>query len=62
MDAAGCELPLMWLNYRRGYDVEAMRQRETELQRRVRVLEEQLADERKKNDHIAEFFAKARAA
>jgi plasmid maintenance system antidote protein VapI len=62
MDVFGTEFPLMWLNYQRGYDIEAMRHRETELQRQLREVREQLEAERKKNDHIAEFFAKARAA
>lgn len=62
MDAAGWELPLMWLNYRRGYDIEAMRQRETELQARVRQLEEQLAQERRERQVITNFVREARAA
>lgn len=62
MDACGSELPLMWLLYQRGYDVEDLRQRETELQARVRRLEEQLAQERRKNEVIVEFHRQTRSS
>jgi hypothetical protein len=62
MDAAGSELPLLWLLHRRGYDVEALRQRETELQARVRQLEDQLAQERRERQVITAFVREARAA
>lgn len=62
MDAAGSELPLMWLMYQRGYDVEAMRQRETELQRRVREAEERAAKAESKLETITQFMREARAA
>lgn len=37
MDACGNELPLLWMLYSRGYDPESLRQRETELQKQLRV-------------------------
>lgn len=41
MDHCGNDAPLMWMNYARGYDLDSLRKRETELQRRVRILEEE---------------------
>jgi len=39
MDAAGNEIPLLWLLHSRGYDPTSIRKRETELQRQVRELQ-----------------------
>jgi plasmid maintenance system antidote protein VapI len=41
MDHCGNDAPLMWLNFDRGYDLDSMRKRETELQRQVRMLTEE---------------------
>ncbi len=62
MDACGTEFPLMWLNYQRGYDIEAMRQRETELQRQLREANERAAAAESKLATITEFVKQARAA
>lgn len=62
MDACGNELPLLWLLHSRGYDPRSLRRYETDVERENRELKEQLEAERLKNAHIAEFFAKARAA
>lgn len=43
MDRCGNDAPLMWMNHARGYDIASMRKRETELQRRLRVVEEENA-------------------
>lgn len=62
MDAMGNELPLMWELHKRGYDPSSLRRYESDVERENRELREKLAKEIQKNDHIAEFFAKARAA
>lgn len=62
MDACGNELPLLWLLHSRGYDPRSLRRYENDVERENRELREQLEAERQKNNHIAEFFAKARAA
>jgi plasmid maintenance system antidote protein VapI len=62
MESCGTELPLMWLNHRRGYDVEAMRQRETELQAENRRLREQLEEAKKEHAVILRFVREAKAA
>lgn len=62
MDACGTELALMWLNHRRGYDVEAMRHRETELQAENRRLREQLEAAQKERAVILQFWRDAKAA
>lgn len=62
MDAMGNELPLFWALHQRGYDPGSLRRYETDVERENRSLREQLAEQIRKNDHIAEFFAKARVA
>lgn len=52
MDMAGNEAPLEWLAHSRGYELRPL---ETELQRRVRVLEEQLAEERRRAKWMADL-------
>lgn len=42
MDACGNDAPLLWMAHQRGYDVAAMRKRESELQRENRLLKEQV--------------------
>lgn len=43
MDHCGNDAPLWWMNFDRGYDLESLRKRETELQRENRLLKEQNA-------------------
>lgn len=37
MDEAGNEVPLMWLLYKRGYDLHSLRKRESETEEKLRV-------------------------
>lgn len=62
MDAAGTEFPLLWLCHQRGYDIEAMRQRETELQAELRLERDARIAAEAKLATVAEFFKQARAA
>ena len=62
MDACGTEFPLMWLNYQRGYDIEAMRQRETKLQAELREAQDRAWQAEAKLATLVEFFSKTRAA
>ncbi len=62
MDCFGTEFPLMWLNYRRGYDIEAMRQRETELQQQLRVARERADKLESDLATIKSFLKDTRAA
>lgn len=41
MDHCGNDAPLWWTNFDRGYDLDSLRKRETELQRQVRMLTEE---------------------
>lgn len=61
MDACGSELPMLWLLHQRGYDVEALRQRETELQQQLR--QEREARERAESElaTIKNFMREVRA-
>jgi hypothetical protein len=46
MDVCGNDAPLLWMLHARGYDLASLRRRETELERKVRELQEQLDRER----------------
>ena len=46
MDACGKDAPLLWMAHQRGYDLESMRQRESETEKALRVANEALAKER----------------
>lgn len=41
MDLCGNDAPILWMNYRRGWDLHAMRRRETETERENRLLREE---------------------
>ena len=41
MDACGNDAPLLWMVHARGYDLHAMRRRESELERENRLLREE---------------------
>jgi plasmid maintenance system antidote protein VapI len=43
MDACGNDAPLLWMNFDRGFDLHAMRRRETEIERENRLLREENA-------------------
>lgn len=41
MDACGNDAPLLWMNHQRGWDLHAMRRRESELERELRLAREE---------------------
>lgn len=43
MDHCGNDAPVLWMNYARGFDLHAMRRRETETERENRLLREENA-------------------
>ena len=43
MDACGNDAPVFWMNYQRGWDLHAMRKRESETERQNRMLREENA-------------------
>lgn len=43
MDLCGNDAPLLWMNHSRGWDINSMRRRETEMERQVRALREENA-------------------
>lgn len=57
MDLCGNEAPLLWLVHARGYDTAALRKRETEMERRVRELEEKLEVERTRSRVLVEALS-----
>lgn len=54
-DACRNEAPLMWMNMRRGYGVIPL---ETELERQLRLTQEQLAEERKLREYAESLLAR----
>lgn len=45
MDRCGNDAPLLWMLHQRGYDLASLRKRETEVERELRQVREQLAQE-----------------
>ena len=45
MDRCGNDAPLLWMLHQRGYDIASLRKRETEVERELRQVREQLAQE-----------------
>lgn len=43
MDACGNDAPLLWMNHARGWDLNAMRRRESELEQDLRLAREEVA-------------------
>lgn len=41
MDVCGNDAPLLWMLYRRGYDIASLRKRESEMEREIRLLREE---------------------
>lgn len=41
MDTCGNDVPVLWMAYQRGFDLHAMRRRETELERQLREVREE---------------------
>lgn len=41
MDICGNDAPLLWMLHQRGYDIGALRKRESEMEREIRLLKEQ---------------------
>lgn len=62
MDKCGNDAPLLWMLNARGYDLSSLRRKETELERKVRLLEEELARERSDRAVERRLFTELRAA
>lgn len=54
MDICGNDAPLLWMLYRRGYDLNSLRKRESEMERQIRELRERLEREELKNRVLVE--------
>lgn len=62
MDFCGNDAPLLWMLHARGYDLNSLRKRETELERRLRETQEALAKEREEREVERRLFRELRAA
>ena len=56
MDLCGNEVPLYWLTYARGYDVASLRKLESETEKALRIVQEELEREKEKNRIIVELY------
>lgn len=54
MDVCGNDAPLLWMLHQRGWDIGSLRKRETETERELREVREQLAREQLKNQALVE--------
>lgn len=54
MDVCGNDAPVLWMLHQRGYDVASLRKRETETERKLRAVSEELDRERLKNQALVE--------
>lgn len=57
MDVCGNDAPLLWMNHQRGWDLAAMRRRETETERELRMAREEIAMLKLKNKVLVEAVA-----
>lgn len=55
MDYCGNDAPLLWLLHQRGYDLNVLRKRESELERQLREQTERLAEAEKEINYLKEF-------
>ena len=60
MDFCGNDAPLLWMLHARGYDLSSLRRQETELERRLRLAEEALAQEREERALERRLFRELR--
>lgn len=56
MSLCGNDAPVLWMLHQIGYDLHALRRRESELERRLRESEEALARERSERAAVEETF------
>lgn len=54
MDVCGNNAPVLWMLYQQGYDIGSVRKRETETERELRLVREELDRERLKNQALVE--------
>lgn len=62
MDVCGNDAPLLWMLHQRGWDIGSLRKRETETEKELRLVREQLAREQLKNSALVEALTGRRAA
>lgn len=62
MDKCGNDAPLLWMLYARGYDLGSLRKRETELERKLRIAEERVAEMERERETERRLFRDLRLA
>ncbi|MEM6485320.1 MAG: hypothetical protein AAF662_10090 [Pseudomonadota bacterium] len=55
MDLCGNHAPVLWMLHQLGYDIDSLRKRETELETKLRIREEENAALKTKLAHLEEF-------
>jgi hypothetical protein len=56
MDLCGNDAPVLWQLHQRGYDLNSLRKRETETERKLRLAEERIRELEIEKKHFAEFL------
>lgn len=62
MDFCGNDAPLLWMLHARGYDITSLRRMESETERKLREVQEQLAKERAERAVERRLFTELRIA
>ena len=61
MDVCGNDAPLLWMLHQRGYDIDSLRKRETETERKLRLAEERIAELERNNEMQVRLFRELRS-
>jgi hypothetical protein len=62
MDVCGNDAPLFWMLHARGYDLHSLRKRETDLEKQLRMVREELAREKQERAVERRLFTELRVA
>lgn len=61
MDVCGNDAPLLWMLHARGYEIGSLRRLETEIEKQLRMVREELARERQERQVERRIFTEIRA-
>jgi hypothetical protein len=62
MDLCGNDAPLFWMLHARGYELNSLRKRESETEKALRIVQEELARERAEREVERRLFREMRSA
>lgn len=62
MEVCGNDAPILWMLHQRGYDLESLRKRESETEKRLRIMEEECNRQRHENALLRDIISGRRSA